>query len=109
MKKGDIVVVDFPFIDLTSSKLRPSLILLENRFDYVICFITSNLNIKEPFDMVLLPTSLNGLKKESLLKTNKIMTIDKTAIKGKIGQLTNTEINLLNHNIIKLYNLINSK
>ncbi len=98
MIKGDIVVVDFPFTDLTGSKLRPSLILLENRFDYVICFISSNLKIKEPLDLVLSTTPSNGLKKESIIKTNKIMTIDKTHVKGKIGEITSKEINLLNNN-----------
>ena len=105
MKKGDIVLIDFPFTDLLSSKLRPSIILLETRFDYVICFITSNVKIKETFDIILKPTSANGLKKESIVKTNKIMTIDKENIKGKIGALTNTEIKLLNKNIVTLYSL----
>lgn len=105
MKKGDIVIVDFPYTDLSGSKLRPSLILLENRFDYVICFISSNLNIKEPLDIVLSASSLNGLKKESVLKTNKIMTIDKVHVQGKIGKITEIEINLLNSNIVKLLSL----
>jgi len=103
MKKGDVVVVDFPFTDLTGSKLRPSVILLENKFDYVICFITSNLAIEEPFDIVLSPKPSNGLKKQSLLKTNKIMTVDKDIVMGIIGQLTNAEINLLNNNMVKLF------
>src|ERR1700751_2280825 len=104
MKKGDIVIVEFLFTDLLSSKLRPSLILLENRFDYVICFITSNLKIKETYDIVLPATLANGLKTESLLKTNKIMTIDKAHVKGKIGKLINAEMNMLNKNAIKLFN-----
>ncbi len=104
MKKGDIVVVDFPFTDLSGSKLRPSLILLENKFDYVICFVSSNLKIKEHYDIVLSPTDLNGLKKESLLKTNKIMTIDKAHVQGIIGHITNNEIEMLNKNIVALYN-----
>ena len=108
MNKGDIVGVDFPFTDLTNSKLRPSVILLENRFDFVICFITSNLTIKETFDLVLSPNRSNGLKNQSLLKTNKIMTIDKDAVKLKIGHLSNAEINLLNNNIVKLYKFYNS-
>jgi mRNA interferase MazF len=105
MTKGDIVIVEFPFTDLIYTKLRPSLILLENRFDYVICFITSNLKIKETYDIVLPATTLNGLKTESLLKTNKIMTIEKTHVKGKIGHLTNPEISMLNKNITKLFKL----
>ena len=106
MNKGDIVIVEFPFTDLVSSKLRPSVVLLENNFDYVICFITSNLKIKEAHDIVLLPTAANGLKKESLLKTNKIMTIDKVHVKGKIGELKSSEINSLNKNILHLFKLV---
>lgn len=85
MKKGTIVVVDFPFTDLSGSKLRPALVLLENRFDLVISFITSNLKIKEANDILLKPTSRNGLKVESVIKTNKIMTIDKDLVKGELG------------------------
>ena len=105
MKKGDIVIAEFPFTDLINAKLRPSVILLESRFGYVVCFITSNLKIKETCDLVLHPTSLNGLKVDSLLKTDKIMTVDKAIVKGKIGQLTISEVNLLNKNITKLFGL----
>jgi mRNA interferase MazF len=105
MKKGDIVIIEFPFTDLVSTKLRPFVILVENRFDYVVCFITSNLKIKESCDLILRPTSINGLKAESLLKINKIMTIDKSLVKGKIGHLTISEINLVNKNIVKLFSL----
>ena len=105
MTKGDIVLIDFPFTDLSGSKLRPSIVLLETRFDFIICFITSNLKIKETFDITLKPTSTNGLKKESIIKTNKIMTIDKEKVEGKIGTLNNTEIKLLNKNLILLYSL----
>jgi len=83
----------------------PALILLETRFDYVVCFITSNLKIEEPFDILIKPTSSNGLKKESIVKTNKIMTIDKEIVEGKLGTLTNAEIKSLNKNITSLYSL----
>ena len=36
MKKGDIVLIEFPFTDLIDSKLRPAIILLVTRFDYVV-------------------------------------------------------------------------
>ena len=105
MKKGNIVLIKFPFTDLIGSKLRPALILLETRFDYVVCCITSNLKIEEPFDILIKPTLSNGLKKESIVKTNKIMTIDKEIVEGKLGTLTNAEIKSLNKNITTLYSL----
>ena len=40
---GTVVLVRFPFSDLTQSKLRPALVLADvGRDDYVLCQITSN-------------------------------------------------------------------
>ena len=46
MKKGDIVLVRFPFTDMSSEKLRPALVLApENQEkDVVLAFITTQLN-----------------------------------------------------------------
>jgi mRNA interferase MazF len=105
VNKGDIVIVEFPYTDLISTKLRPSIILLENRFDYMICFITSNIKLKDTYDILLQPTLENGLRAKSIIKTNKIITIDKLIVKGKIGQLNKDEINMLNMHLTLLLKL----
>ncbi len=39
---GQVVIVHFPFSDLTASKLRPGVVLAEaGRSDWVLCQITS--------------------------------------------------------------------
>lgn len=41
--RGSIVLVSFPFSDLSRSKLRPALVIAEaGRGDYILCQITSN-------------------------------------------------------------------
>ena len=39
MAKGEIILISFPFTDLTGNKLRPAVVLTENNFDVTVCFI----------------------------------------------------------------------
>ncbi|MFC0776068.1 type II toxin-antitoxin system PemK/MazF family toxin [Terrimonas alba] len=96
MAKGDIVLITFPFTDLSGNKLRPAVVLAGTNADLTVCFITTQSQWQEPTDVVLLPNSTNGLKKQSLIKASKIATLDKTLVKGLLGKLTSTELTDLN-------------
>lgn len=43
MQKGDIVLIPFPFAELTQTKLRPAIILIGNDYEVTVSFITSQL------------------------------------------------------------------
>ncbi len=105
MIKGDIVLINFPFTDLSGTKLRPAIILVETASDITVCFITSQLEWRESSDILLNPSSENGLKKASLIRVAKIATLDKSLAKGLLGKLTPTELILLNEKLKDLLQL----
>lgn len=105
MAKGDIVLITFPFTDLSGTKLRPAVVLVDTNLDLTVCFITSQTQWQESFDLLLTPSDQNGLRKASLLRTNKIATLDKSLAKGLLGKLSDNEIELLDSKLKQLFQL----
>lgn len=105
MKKGDIILTPFPFTDLSGSKLRPALVLHVSELDVTVNFISTQLAWQQPLDIILKPTSINGLKKTSLIRIGKITCLDRSLVIGKIGALEINEIKLINKNLIELFEL----
>jgi len=96
LKRGDIVLVPFPFTDLTTEKLRPAVIISTEpqESDIVIAFISSIVPSGElPMaDFPLAPNrpdfSQTGLKKASVFKMNKLLTIERTKIIRRLGKVS---------------------
>jgi mRNA interferase MazF len=79
--------------------LRPAIVLTETVLDTTVCFITLQMNWQEQTDFVLNPNDQNGIKKQSLVRTSKIATIDKTFVQGLLGRLNVNEITDLNNKL----------
>ena len=105
MKKGDIVLVPFPFTDLSGQKNRPAVVLVVADLDVTVVFMTTQLKWNDALDIMLEPSPTNGLKTTSLVKLNKIATLDKEMMLGKLGSLSQQETMLLNKNLIELLQL----
>ena len=93
--KGDVVVVPFPFSDLSGSKRRPALVLTDLRGDdLLICQITSN-----PKDDLLAQAlrledfAVGSLPVNSFIRPLRVFTIDKHIVFRKIGQVTSDRLN----------------
>lgn len=105
MVKGDIVLISFPFTNLSGGKLRPAVVLIEADLDLIVCFVTSQINWQGTTDILLSPTALNGLKKQSLIRTAKIATINKSLAKGLLGRLSSDNLTDLDNKLRMLFQL----
>lgn len=98
MKKGTIVLAPFPFTDLTTIKRRPAIIVSSSTKrdnDVIVAFISSKLkSILSDTDFLLETNhpdfSLTGLKRTSVFKMDKLVTIAQSIIVGEIGNLSET-------------------
>ncbi|GAB3490127.1 type II toxin-antitoxin system PemK/MazF family toxin [Spirosoma knui] len=105
MNQGDIVLIPFPFTDLTGNKVRPAVVLMSALADVTLAFITTQLHWQEPADVVIVPTVINGLKKPSLIRLSKLATIDKALLLGRLGALDATELTTVKQNLRLLFQL----
>lgn len=97
LKNGDIVLVPFPFTDLSQTKLRPALIVSTETVhktcdDISVIFISSVIPDEiEEYEYRLITKHpefvVTGLKKESLFKMNKLVTVSRSLVKNKLGKV----------------------
>jgi len=102
--KGDVVVVPFPFSDLSATKRRPALVVTVLTGDEVIlCQITS----KTVTDGYALPLSdddftSGGLRQESNIRPNRIFTADSNIILYRAGVLSSKKVQEVVAKIIQI-------
>jgi mRNA-degrading endonuclease toxin of MazEF toxin-antitoxin module len=86
--KGDVVVVPFPFSDLSGSKRRPALILAELRGDDIIlCQITTRARAGYAIDLVAQDFESGGLLHDSEVRPDKLFTAKRRLILSVVGRL----------------------
>ena len=85
---GSIVLARFPFTDLSGEKRRPALVVSRDnvrREDLVVCFITS-VPRSGPDIAPLDAFPGTGLKVLSAVRFDKLATLDRSVIAGKLGE-----------------------
>ena len=105
MPKGEIILIPFPFTNLTDTKIRPCLVLIEAEFDVTVSFIATQTGWNDKAALAAKPSVANGLKKESLIRLNKLATIDKELVIGKIGSLSKDELTAVDQKLKEVLQL----
>lgn len=88
--KGDIIVIPFPFSDLSASKRRPALVLADlPGDDIVLCQITSK-NTKDGFAIAFNNSDLASgtISMASNIRPNRLFTADKKLIAYTLGRVS---------------------
>ncbi|MCP4457955.1 MAG: type II toxin-antitoxin system PemK/MazF family toxin [Cytophagales bacterium] len=92
----DIILVPFPFTNLSTSKKRPALVVspktYNEGFDLVLAFITSQVNVQSrEGDYKIVNWKAASLPKPSMIRM-KFATIDKSIVVKKLGHLGQGDI-----------------
>lgn len=84
MKTGDILLIPFPFAELTNKKVRPVVVVCQTKDKYkdiVVCAISSVVPIQLLENEILLkPTFVNHLRVQSIIKVDRIITAKKKTL-----------------------------
>ena len=112
LSKGDIVLIPFPFTDLSATKLRPAVVLWVNLkgVDVTVCFISSqNVTHLAPEEFTIEPSdpefTSTGLKIASKVRVSRIATVERRFITRRIGKLGTNQVKQLNQTIITTFQL----
>ena len=103
--KGDIVVVPFPFSDLSASKRRPAIVLADSIGDDLILSQITSKNVSdgmsiaiEPYDVANSTLSVTGN-----IRPNKLFTADESIILYKIGTLKAGKLKTVITKVIEIF------
>lgn len=106
-KKWEVILVPFPFTDLSSTKRRPALVVSPDSYnqnrDLVIAYLTSQLNTSARLgDYKLQKWRESNLPKPSMVRM-KFATIEKSIVIKKIGELESIDYEKIEENIINFF------
>lgn len=107
-EQGDIVIVPFPFTDLSATKQRPVLILSKKEYnatveDVITCGITSNR--EDTFHSILIDNKdvmMGQIPVASRIKVDKLFTVHQGIIKKRVARLSKETFSRVKEELFKL-------
>jgi mRNA interferase MazF len=96
MKRGVIVLTPFPYTNLSGQKTRPALVVSRSDrpgSDVVVALITTHSGSTLASTDLAIDTSQTdfsqtGLKRDSIVKLDKLVTIESSIVLGELGELS---------------------
>jgi len=95
MKQGDLVVLAFPYADMTHSKWRPAVVISNERYNARANVLLAGIYSKEqPFSIPIDNKDIlrGELRKLSYVSVQNIFSADKSVVKGPAGTLNASKL-----------------
>jgi mRNA interferase MazF len=101
---GAVVLVPFPFSDLSNSKLRPAFVVAEaGKNDWICAQITSNpYSDNAAIEIQDYDFKTGSLRRVSYVRPGKLFTASKIIFKRKVGMLKGRKVDEIKESIIKI-------
>lgn len=109
VKRGSVVLIRYPFTDLTGSKVRPGLILtpdnqLPHLEDVLCLFISSTIpdpRLSTDFVLEIEHSAFlkTGLKQRSVLRTHKLALLHKSLVLRTLGEMAEPVMQEINQRL----------
>ncbi len=91
MKQGDIILVPFPFSDLSSTKTRPAVVVSNNELkgeDVIVVGMTSQAGGRYSLSLEDGDLEKGILPVKSYLRYNKVVSLQKSMMRRHVGRLS---------------------
>jgi mRNA interferase MazF len=107
MRRGTVVLTPFPFTDLSGQKVRPALVVSRSDrpgTDVLLAFITSKQSPISTKSDLLVDSShpdfaQTGLKMSSVVKLDKLVTVEYSVILGELGEFSEALLQEVNEKL----------
>ena len=112
LKKGSIYLTELPFTDQKKSKIRPVVVLHHDVIydDVIVMAISSVISRRPGRNTVVISASDNsfketGLKKRSVILTNRIVTLNRSRLFHRLGRFSNRYLDEMDRNIVNIFQI----
>jgi mRNA interferase MazF len=102
---GQVVLVPFPFSDLSRAKMRPAVVLAAaGREDWILCQVTSNpYGDERALEIAENDFETGSLRVTSYARPGKLFTASETLVAGTVGTLNSAMSKRLIESVIAIF------
>lgn len=102
--KGDVIVVPFPFSDLTQSKRRPALVVAQLEGDDLILCANTSQQVRDRYSLALTDDDFEtgSLRQTSNIRPNRLSTADTHIVLYQIGHLKAQKLDTVISRVVEI-------